>query len=216
MDLCAHFPGTRSCLHTASRRSSYLLASPTPPLSFFPVVVALAAAEKQRGRLVCGARLHLVVVCLAMTALGALCCTHSMHSGGQLRFQNTVATHGCCKEKATTAVSQRSKQFEAGGCCQTRQTRLSVRTWGAGGVLPRLFSAKHVFDSLLFELGGFAHLLAAHTASGKLTSTVCNSHLTMTYRHRVVRKVTEHQSKHNPALCAYLSVYGVQVWAALA
>ena len=66
-------------------------------------------------------------------------------------------------------------------------SRLSVRTRGARGVLPRLFSAKHVLHSLLFKLGGFAHLLAVHTASGRLMSTACNSHLTLTYRYLAER-----------------------------
>lgn len=42
--------------------------------ALLPVVVALDAAEEQRGRLVRRARLHLVVVRLAVAALGALCC----------------------------------------------------------------------------------------------------------------------------------------------
>ena len=59
--------GHGACVPTEHR-------APGGPSALLPVMVALAAAVEERGRLVGRARLHLVVVRLAVAALGALRC----------------------------------------------------------------------------------------------------------------------------------------------
>ena len=114
------------CLHYDSRKLAATACSlenrarvPMSLLSLLPVMVALAAAEEERGRLVGRARLHLVVVRLAVAALGALRCA-AAHRAAVRAQGRCQGLHDCLPVPATKPACMHLKQpaWQAHAACQ--------------------------------------------------------------------------------------------------